>query len=105
MEKTFNILITHFDVIPSKDGLTNVIKKAHWKVDCLHEDKYYYKIGSYTLPAASDTDFTAFENLTKDQVVGWLSGSVNFDIVKSELSEEIDEALYPTVNLALPFEN
>jgi hypothetical protein len=105
MEKTFNILITHFDVIPSKDGLTNVIKKAHWKVDCLYEGKYYYKTGSYTLPPASDTDFTAFENLTKDQVIGWLSGPINFNIVKNELSEEIDESLYPTVNLQLPFEN
>ena len=105
MEKTFNILITHFDVIPSKDGLTNVIKKAHWKVDCLHEGKYYQKAGSYTLPAASETDFTAFENLSKDQVISWLSVSINFDIVKNLLSEEIDEALFPTISLPLPFKN
>jgi len=105
MEKTFNILITHMDIYPSKDGLTNAVKKVYWKVDCLHEGKYYYKTGGHVLPAASDTDFTAFENLTKDQVLSWLTGSVDFDAVKSELSEEIDEALHPTINLALPFEN
>jgi hypothetical protein len=105
MEYTFNTLITHLDIIPSLDGLENIVKRVHWKVDCVNDGKYYYEEGNYTLPSASDTDFTAYGNLTKEQVLSWLAGNVDFDAIKATLTTKIDNEAHPTINIAVPFEN
>jgi len=97
----FNTLITHFDIYPSKDALTNVIKKVYWKVECINNGKYYFETGEYLLPSASDTDFTAYDNLTKEQVLAWLD--VDFEQVKADLEQKIDAVNNPTINLQLPW--
>lgn len=97
----FNTLITHFDIYPSKDGLTNVVKKVYWKVDCVNNGKYYFETGDYLLPTASGKDFTAYDNLTKEQVLAWLD--VDFEQVKAELEQKIDAINNPTISLQLPW--
>ena len=97
----YNTLITHFDVYPSKDTLNNVIKKVYWKVECINNGKYYFETGEYLLPSASDTDFTAYDNLTKEQVLAWLD--VDFEKVKMQLEQKIDAVNNPTINLQLPW--
>jgi hypothetical protein len=98
----FRTIITHFDIYPSKDKLTNVIKKVYWKVECIDNGKYYFETGEYLLPIASDKDFTAYDNLTKEQVLSWLT-EVDFEKVKLELEQKIDAENNPTINLQLPW--
>jgi hypothetical protein len=100
----YNTLITHFDIYPSKDSLSNVIKKVYWKVECINNGKYYFELGEYLLPIASGKDFTAYDNLTKDKVLSWLT-EVDFEQVKFKLEQKIDAEENPTISLQLPWAN
>ena len=100
----YNTLITHFDVYPSKDTLNNVIKKVYWKVECINNGKYYFETGEYLLPTTSGNDFTAYDNLTKEQVLSWLT-DVDFEQVKLKLEQKIDAENNPTISLELPWAN
>jgi hypothetical protein len=106
MEINFTTIVTLLDIYPSEDGLRNVVKRVHWKVFAFdNNQKYYETIGIYECATPSTTDFTAYDNLTNEIVLGWVSSEVNFSMIKNELSNKINLANNPTININLPWSN
>ena len=53
----------------------------------------------------SDTDFTAYEDLTYEQVCAWLSSGLNVEAIDSNLEAQIENLKNPPIiNLPLPWD-
>ena len=106
MEINFTTIVTLLDIFPSEDGLKNVVKRVHWKVFAFdNNEKYYETTGTYECASPSISDFTAYDNLTSDVVLGWVATEVDFNLVKTELANKINLANNPTINIDLPWSN
>lgn len=99
------------DTVPSEDGLTDVVVVAHWQ--CTGSEtsggKDYsaqvYGTCSFTLDATKN--FIPYDQLTKDQVLGWIWGSgVDKEATQANIDTQIANLINPPiVVLPLPWIN
>lgn len=71
---------------PEYDGRYNVVSSVNWK--CVgYEDQYSSSIVGSINIAYDSSSFTDYDNLTNDQVIGWVKNSMSsgqvYDIEKS----------------------
>jgi hypothetical protein len=92
------------ETAPSEDGLTHVVKTVHWIYKAT-DGKYFAEVFSAMACATpSETDFTAYPDLTEDQVISWLEAGLDVDALKENLDKQIeDQKNPPIVNLPLPW--
>jgi hypothetical protein len=103
-------LISQLDTAPSEDGLTDVVKVVHWRYQAeqVDGDKTYTAeiYGAMACATPSETDFTAYEDLTYEQVCEWLEAGLNVEAMNLNLATQIENLKNPPiVNLPLPFSN
>jgi hypothetical protein len=91
MSKEYNWGIQDLKIAKSSDGLTNVIKKVHYRRslkqivnDVEHEVHYF---GEFKLPPADPTDFTEYQSLTQEQIFTWLDGILPVAFINSRLDD------------------
>ena len=104
MANTYNWTIHNLDVYPNQDTLSDVVYNIHWRLTAVsdqeeHEGTYYTSssIGTQIVANPDSENFTAFEDLTKKQVVGWLENSeLDIDAIKKSLDAQIVEKITPT---------
>lgn len=92
------------EVRPSLDGLTDVVVAINYQRVGSNQDGSIYAVsnGQVGCPTPSPTDFTAYDDLTQDQVYSWLDQLVDVPAVDAVIMEEI---LTPkVVTLPLPWE-
>ena len=64
--------VSNLDCKVSEDNLSNVVYCAHWRCSAT-EDGYSASVYSTcSLPAPDPANFTDYNSLTKDQVLGWI---------------------------------
>ena len=107
---TFKWVVSQMDTGPSEDGLTDVVKTVHWRYQAeqVDGDKTYTAevYGAMGCATPSDTDFTAYADLTYDQVCEWLVGGNDVEALDSNLVSQIENQKNPPiVNLPLPWNN
>lgn len=111
MTVEFTWSIAQLETAPSEDGLTDVVKTAHWYLNAsqVDEDKTYQtgSYGSVGFGAPSPQDFTAYSGLTFDEVIGWVKASLGQKQV-SDMEEALTQAIEnqknpPIVVLPLPW--
>lgn len=110
MATQFNWVVNQLDTAPSLDGLTDVVVTVHFTRTA---EKYVggepINVSSYgtmgcTTP--SSTDFTAYPDLTYEQVCGWLDAGLDTEAIDLGLDKQIENIINPPiVVLSLPFEN
>lgn len=101
----YNWYIIEMEVNPSLDGLTNVVKKIKFTYEAIDGEYRTWIRDSYLCQNPSGTDFTAYDNLTKKEVVNWLENGVNVIDLQKQLQEKIDLLKNDLIVLPLPFEN
>lgn len=98
--------ISSMETAPSEDGLTDVVKTIHWRykgVDGNYQAEVY---SSFACPSPSSTDFTAYEDLTEADVIGWLEAGIDVDAMNTNIDSQIENLKNPPiVSLPLPWEN
>jgi hypothetical protein len=107
---TFKWVVSQMDTAPSVDGLTDVVKTVHWRYQAeqVDGDKTYNAevYGAMACATPSETDFTAYEDLTFDKVCEWLVAGNNVEAMESNLDTQIENLKNPPiVNLPLPWIN
>jgi len=107
---TFKWVVSQMDTAPSEDGLTDVVKTVHWRYQAeqVDGDKTYNAevYGAMACATPSDTDFTAYDDLTFDQVCEWLVAGNDVDAMELNLDTQIENLKNPPiVNLPLPWNN
>jgi hypothetical protein len=96
--------IVQLNAYPEKDGLVNCVFTCHW--DCTGVDGDYSGrvYGSCGVTLDPEAPYTAYADLTKDQVLGWIWASVDKDETEASVQAQIDEKKNPTVvTPPLPF--
>jgi hypothetical protein len=89
---------------PSEDGLTDVVKSVHWQYQAIDGDCIADEFGIMVCNTPSETDFTAYNDLTEDQVIGWLVAALPIEQIKETVDGKIaSQKNPPIVNLPLPW--
>ncbi len=108
MEIIYNWEITAMEVILNQDGLSNVVSNIDWRLIATVEGERYKaeKWAKQYVSAPDANSFTNYEELTKEQVVGWLESVLDVPQLKENLEEQINLQANPvTALLNPPFTN
>ena len=100
--------ISQMDCKPKEDSMTDVVVTIHWRRNATEtfEDKTYYAdvYGAYSCALPSGEEFTPYEDLTFDQVCGWLDAGLPVEEIDLGLANQIELLINPPiVVLPLPF--
>jgi hypothetical protein len=81
MAITYTWVISSLDVAPSDDGAIDVIKVAHWRYLATDDaDNVSAEIyGSQGFATPEPASFTPFENVTQNDVIAWIEGTIGED--------------------------
>ena len=105
----FNWVISSMDEYPTTpDDLTDVVFTVHYRRNATTEvDGKTYFADTYStvsLPAPSPENFTPYENLTEETVIGWLEEMLNTEAIDAGLAQQIENQINPpVVSLPLPW--
>lgn len=102
---TYQWFISQLDTAPSKDGLTNVVKVVNWTRTAQQGDINVFCYGSMGCTTPSSTDFTAYPDLTYEQVCSWLDAGLDIALIDLGLDKQIENIINPPiVVLPLPWQ-
>jgi hypothetical protein len=107
MANTYTWVIAQLDCYPQQDDHTDVVFVVHWRrqaTDGTHTVEIY---GSQGVTLDPEAPFTPYEDLTFDQVVGWLEEAFGPALLAAQvaaLDKQIEDQINPpVVVLPLPW--
>lgn len=109
MATQFTWVINQMDTKPTEDGLTDVVITVHWTRNAEQfvggEPILVSSYGTMGCQTPSSTDFTAYPDLTYDQVCSWLDAGLDVEAIDLGLQQQIDNIINPPIIvLPLPWE-
>ena len=106
MAITYTWVIETIDTAKSEDGMSDVAKQVHWRMNAYDDtdDLSATAYGSVGLDAPDADSFVAFDELTKDQVVAWVSDKLDMSEadIQAALAQRIADDRDPPVVQKLP---
>ena len=108
MTTNYEWVVSQMQTIPSIDGLTDVVSIIDWRrnATAIDGDKYYFvdSYGAMSCQTPSETDFTAYPDLTFEQVCSWLENGLDTEAIDAGLDTQIENQIDPPiVVLPLPW--
>ena len=108
MATVYNWVISQMDEIPQEGSLLDVVKTVHWRRNATTEvsAKIYIAdvYGAMSCATPSETDFTAYPDLTFEQVCGWLDAGLDVPALNTQLDTQLDNLINPPIiSLPLPW--
>ena len=89
------------DTYPNLDGNADVIFNVHWRLTGEDENGNVGSVyGTQSLDTTDLSSFTAFEDITEEQINGWIETAIGEDRVaelKANIDAQIAEQINPTV--------
>lgn len=105
MTTTYEWSVSQMDTAPSLDGLTDVVVTVHWRRNAVavDGDNTYFAdtYGAMGCATPSETDFTAYPDLTFEQVCGWLDAGLDVEALNANLDAQIENQINPPI-IVLP---
>ena len=94
MATTYTWSYDQIERVLLEDSLADVIQTIHWRITGVDGDFYDTRYGSVALWRPDATDFTAFADVTQDQVKAWvLEGLEEQDDTEASLQAGIQESI------------
>lgn len=108
MATEYKMSISSMLTAPSEDGLTDVVKMVSWLYTAtdVEDDKTFTAqiAGDYAFDTPSEADFTPYNELTEDQVIGWIEAGMDMQALTAQIDQRIsDQKNPPVVTLPLPW--
>jgi len=101
---TFKWVIMQLDTKPQEQGLQDVVSVVHWRRNVQDGQYIAESYGTMACETPSSTDFTAYPDLTQEQVEGWLEAGLDVVAIDNSLQEQIESQKNPPiVVLPLPW--
>jgi hypothetical protein len=101
MAITYELHINNMEATPSEGDLEDVVKIIHWmytgKETIGDFNGYGEARGAIGLSDASSDSFTAFADLTEEQVKGWVESQLDLGAIKSDIASQIESQKNPPV--------
>ena len=99
-------VINQMNCVPKEGQLIDVVSLIHWSRFAQKENIQVSVYGTMECKSPSETDFTAYHDLTYDQICSWLDAGLNVAELEANLDFQIENIINPPiVTLPLPFEN
>jgi hypothetical protein len=103
---TYNWVINQMDTKPKSDGLLDVVSVIHWTRVATQDEIVVSSYGTMNCTTPSSTDFTAYPDLTYEQVCSWLDLGLDTEAIDLGLDKQIENIINPPIIvLPLPFVN
>ena len=93
MANTYNWKINALDAKIHENDLDNVIYTIHWSFigqDDSEEPVMASLIGTLGVQYNPENPFISYDDLTKEDVVGWLESGLDVDSMKENLDKQIE---------------
>jgi hypothetical protein len=100
MSVTSNWTIAQLDCYPEYEGQTDVVFTAHWRLDGTDGEYGAGVYGSVGLTFDPEAPYTAYADLTAEQVIGWVKDALGEEQVASyeaTVANEIAALVNPPV--------
>ena len=98
--------ISSLETAPVDGDLNDVVKVIHWRYKGVDGDYSAEVYSSYACPSPSETDFTAYPDLTEADVVSWLEAGIDVEAMQESIASQIEDQKNPKiVSLPLPWVN
>jgi hypothetical protein len=103
-------VINQMNCVPQEGQLMDVVQTVHWTRTATKyvgaEPIFVSVYGTMACSTPSQTDFTAYPDLTYDQVCSWLNAGLDVIVLDANLDQQIEDIINPPiVTLPLPFQN
>jgi hypothetical protein len=105
MSTTYQWVINQLDCVPQEGTMIDVVTVVHWTRTA---EQYVgaepILVSVYgTMPCAtpSEIDFTAYPDLTYEQVCGWLDAGLDVPALDANLDQQIENIINPPI-IVLP---
>lgn len=89
--------INAVDCYTSKDGLEKVAYNVHWSYFATNGEHTASMIGVQSIGEPNPDNFVAFEDLTEDDVISWISASMDLEQMQVNLDKQIEDLVAPKV--------
>ena len=106
----FDWIISAMDCKIHEGEMTDVVQTVHWRynaTDVVDEKTYFAEMyGATAVGEPTPENFTDYNSLTKEQVVGWLEETLDVTTMQENLTKQIELQINPIdVTLPPPFPN
>ncbi len=102
----FKWIISAMECIEKDGDLQDVVITIHWRYAAEKEGVSTDMYGATSMPLPTGEDLTPYEELTKDQVCGWLEATLDVPAMEESLDNQLDLIINPiNVTLQPPFDN
>lgn len=106
----FDWIISAMDCKIHEGEMTDVVQTVHWRynaTDVVEEKTYFAELyGATAVGEPTPENFTDYNSLTKEQVVGWLEETLDVTTMQENLTKQIELQINPIdVTLPPPFAN
>jgi hypothetical protein len=106
MATVYNWVISQMDEVPQDGSLLDVVVTVNWRRNATTEidGKVYIAdvYGAMACATPSPTDFTAYPDLTFEQVCGWLDAGLDVPALNTQLDAQLANSINPPI-VSLPF--
>jgi hypothetical protein len=98
------------DLLP--ENMNGAVIVAHWRVTAEQtegtgDDAVTYNATSYGTcgftPDPTSSDYIAYDDLTEEDVIGWVQADVDKDAIEASLQANIDGQITPTTANGVPW--
>jgi hypothetical protein len=105
METIYSWQVSQMDTKPQEGNLIDVVVTIHWRrnATAIDGDNTYFAdvYGSMACATPSETDFTAYPDLTFEQVCSWLDAGNDVEALNANLDAQIENQINPPI-IVLP---
>lgn len=98
---TFAWQIVQLDSAPSYEGLQDYVVNVHWRYGATYETYFTDMYGSQSYSEVVGPDFIPYPDLTESEVIGWLEGSLDVQMMQDQLAKTIENMVNPPI-IVLP---
>ena len=96
-----NWVINQMDTIPKEGTLLDVVSVIHWSRIATQDEIVVSSYGTMNCTTPSETDFTAYPDLTQEQVESWLDAGLDVPTIDLGLDKQIENIINPPI-IVLP---
>ncbi len=100
MAITYTWSVQEVNAFPVKDGKQNVVFNVHWIAGGADGEHTASAYGSTSIALNADSSFTEYENLTEEQVIGWVKSSMGAEevaAIEASIVGQINEQINPKI--------
>lgn len=94
---TYNWKFPEFEVALSQDGLTNVVKVIHWRLEANDDFNFVAEYGTTYLSDPDPANFVPYEQITQDWAIARVSAQVDVAAAQERLTQQLANLLVPPI--------